>query len=315
MKKTILSIFSFLVIFSLFVISCKKKDQDPKPDNTEYTNTANDQANVNVESDEIANMADDAFTNSELAGARLNGTSTIDICGASADVNTSTKKITLTFDGETPCVNNTRKRSGVIEIQLTNGDNWNQQGAVINITFNNYKVTRISDGKSVVFNGSKSITNVNGGLIRKLIPNVGSVTHKIESNNAMTLTFDDGTQRVWSTNRTRVITKTGTDQYSGSVTGNATVATDNNVAFWGTNRKGNAFRTVLNTELLWSTCTGAPRIISGQATHKGPLYAITVTYGVNQDGSVATPPSCSSYGYKLNWVGLDGKPNQAVVSY
>ncbi|MCU0429899.1 MAG: hypothetical protein MUF42_07985 [Cytophagaceae bacterium] len=309
--KSILFNVSVLCLSIALLSSCKKKEKEEEEvDNTQESTNSADLTRISENSDEAADDVINMFSGSSISGARIGLNN---VCGATIDSTnlSSNKTITLTFDGTTPCVNGSRTRSGSITAQLTTGSKWKDAGAVISITFNNYKVTRISDGKYVTFNGSKTITNVNGGLVAQIT--TGTVTHRIQSS-TLSMTFDDGTVRSWSTNRTRVISKSGSD-YLINIQGNGSAGNYNNLAFWGTNRYGGAFYSEISSQLVVNTCSsqGKAVVTSGTAIHHNALVDITITYGVNSDGSAAN--ACSAYGYKLNWTNNRGQAKSLVLPY
>lgn len=312
MKTTFLKTPLILIVAGMLFTACKKEKEKTEVESTDQATASSDEAKVSENTDEAADDVINMFSSSSLNGARIGLTN---VCGATVDSSnlSANKTITLTFDGTTPCVNNTRTRSGTISAQLTTGTKWSDNDAVLTITFTNYKVTRISDGKSVTFNGSKTITNVDGGLISQIPGTVSSVTHRIQGTN-LSITFDDGSQRTWSTDRTRVFTKPGSD-YIATISGNGSVSTYSNLAFWGTNRFGGAFYTEISTPVKVSSCSAQGRAlpIEGVKIHHGALRDITVTFGVNSSGSA--DGTCSAYGYKINWTNNRGEAKEAIVSY
>src|SRR6185437_3449450 len=88
---------------------------------------------------------------------------------------------------------NGRYRSGVITVKLTPGTQWKDTNAVITITFNNYSSTRKRDGKTITINGSKTITNLSGGLVSLLGSSnyaYDSISHQIQTiGNGLAITF------------------------------------------------------------------------------------------------------------------------------
>jgi hypothetical protein len=314
MKKLFLNSIMLILALAVIFTACKKKkdDVDTTDDTTEQSTAGSDESRFSEETDQVLVDAENLVGGSSIAGGRVAAYS---VCGATVDSTgfATYKKITLNFDGTTSCVDNTRKRSGQIVIQLTSGANWNAVGAVLTITFNNYKVTRNSDSKSITINGTKTITNVNGGLVKNLTTST-SVTHVIMGT-GLTVTFDDGTVRTWNTNRKRVFTKETDGNYTITVSGNNAVDGYFNVAVWGTNRYGLPFYTVIDTPVKLNSCNsvGIWTAISGVKTHKGLKREITVTFGVNQDGT--NNGTCLAYGFKVDWTNAKNESKEAVVSY
>src|SRR5207245_1590336 len=85
------------------------------------------------------------------------------LCGVTIDAHDSASHILYyNFDGVTPCFSPSRTRAGQIKVQLTSGSHWGDVGAVLTLTYNSFKVTRLSDNKSIMFNGTKTLKNING---------------------------------------------------------------------------------------------------------------------------------------------------------
>src|SRR5207253_1684933 len=85
-------------------------------------------------------------------------------CGASVDsTQISNKTIIFNFDGVTHCLLfPIRVRSGQIVVHLSGAQHWEDAGAMLTLTFNNYKVTRLDNNKSVTFNGVRRLIDPNG---------------------------------------------------------------------------------------------------------------------------------------------------------
>ena len=309
-KKAMKGLLTAAVIGLIFTGCKKNQDNGVKPvdDTPQQTMSASDQTNVENESNEAM---DDA--NSALQG--ISSTRSFNFCNVTIDSSqASTGLIVLTYTGNN-CAN-TKLRSGSISIQLPyiGGQvrRWRDTSATVTLTFNTYKVTRLSDNKSITLNGTHSITNVSGGLLATITPGNPRV-HKIRAN--LQLTFDDGTQRTWQAARTRtynIANNIVTDQ----VTGDTTINGYSNVAMWGVNRAGNNFYTSITTPVISNifggTCLYKP--ISGVRVHYGLVHTITVTYGVESNGN-ATPSGNCPYGYKVNWVNGQGSAVQVIKPY
>ena len=103
----------------------------------------------------------------------------LSICDATAvaEVTDDVKKITITYNG-TNCHGN-RTRTGVVVISMPKNSYWKDAGAVITISVQNLKIKRLGDGKSIIINGTKTITNVSGGLLKILLQEMKSYTISI----------------------------------------------------------------------------------------------------------------------------------------
>lgn len=312
-KKVIFKSVAAILFAGILITGCKK-DKDPiapapADDMSEQSVAANDQTNVENESNACM---DDA--NSVLGGiSTTRDMQTFSFCNITID---SSQKaiglIVLTYTGNN-CAN-TRSRSGSISIQLpyVNGAvvRWKELGSMLTLTFNNYKVTRLSDGKSLTFNGTHSVTNVNGGLLINITAG-NPIVHKVRAN--MVLTFDDGTNRTWGAARTRTFA-IANNILSASVVGDTTMDSFSNVAMWGTNRNGVSFDIAITTPVVYvfgGSCLFKP--YSGVRVHHKLAHEITVTYGVDANGVVVT--SGCPYGFKANWINGQGVAKEVVKAY
>lgn len=311
MKKN----FLYLLAFSLLVaFTACKKDSDKKDDNrnAEAAVHSDDQSRFSAEVDAVANDADIAIESSTSFTGRLQNPHDVmgTICDASVSVNTSSNPmtITITYDG-TNCLGN-RKREGVVVISMPQGTQWKNAGAAVTVTFQNLKITRLSDNKSITINGSKTYTNVSGGLLVNL-PTLNNITHTITSS-GLTITFDNGSQRSWQVSKQRVFT------FSGGVvvttTGTYNNGNNSNIAEWGTNRFGGAFATAITSPLIIRQDCNF-RLTSGAVHHTAPLFDASVTFGLNASGAPTSCPGTGSYYYKVVWTGAGGDTLTVIAPY
>lgn len=293
-----LSVSIFAIALAFYLSSCREREEDDfKDDTTTQTQQSSDESMMTNESEVSINEV-----NIALSGTGFGKTGSI--AGATIDTSLmNEKKIVITYNGNS--ADNRRTRTGKITLQLTNGTNWGEVGAVLTITYDNFKVLHIASGKSVVFNGQHLITNITGGR-SFLVP---SVTHIVRGN--MNVVFDGGRSLSWQIARRRVSTAVGTI-YSVTISGDTTVNGINNAAVWGMNRNATMFYTQISTPILFSsTCVNGPT--SGVKVHKGIAREITVTFGVDAAGNPIS--SSCPYGFKLNWTNLRNEAKTAVISY
>ncbi|HSZ71439.1 MAG TPA: hypothetical protein VK750_02105 [Cytophagaceae bacterium] len=313
MKKTLVKISMLCLCAGLIFTACKKKtDETPAADTTQQTNGGDDTRAQN-ESDAAASDAETAMTTSNStmrSESTIINNSTIGANIDTSSANASVKTLVITYDGISHIGG--RVRTGSISVALTTGSHWKAAGSVITLTFNNYKATRLSDGKSITLNGTKTITNVSGGLITTMI--VGDSLVRTVASTNMSFTFDDGTQRTWNISRTRAITKQSSTGYTLYIMGTGSAGGYNNVAAWGTTRLGLPFYSIINQAIVWNTakCLYAP--ISGSRTIQGITRALTITYGVDEQGNAVTSATCP-YGVRLNWTKADQTAQTAVLVY
>jgi hypothetical protein len=313
MKKTLIKLSILSLCTGLIFTACKKTSDSttPSSDTSQQTTGADDSRTQN-ETDAAANDANTAMSSNSSTARTSAGGSLVE--GATIDSSLkATGKLTITYDGSTNVGGRTRSGSITLQLAGAGATKWHTAGAVLTITFNNYKATRLSDGKSITLNGTKTITNVNGGNLATLSIGAGSLVHKIRSSNMM-ITFDDNTQRSWSIARTRTITRQSVTGFTISTVGDTTISGTTNVAAWGTTRLNSIFYSAITTPVVWNTanCLYAP--ISGVRVISGISHALTITFGVDSNGNAATGSSCP-YGIKLAWTNASSQAQTAVLAY
>ncbi len=313
MKKVI----SYLSIVTLSVAvlftSCKKDNSSQSgADNTaQVTTQSDDQSRVSEETDAVSNDVNASIENSSvsISGGRVEDLQGL-ICDATITLDTvaNPKVITITYNGNN-CAG-TRTRTGSVTVTIAGDIRWKNAGAVITVKYNNLKITRLLDNKSITINGTHTITNVSGGLLYNLA-NLPSITHTITSSN-MSITFDDGSQRTWSVARQRVFT------YNNGIvittTGTHTEGAETGIEEWGTTRFGGAFTNSIKEPIvIRQDCSF--RIVSGTFKHVSPLATTTVVFGLNSAGNATSCPGTGSYYFKATWTGIGGKTVTVILPY
>lgn len=307
MKKT--SLFHYLFAFTLLIIfaACKK---DGNNNNDEITTHSDDQSQFSSEIDAIANDADVTIESSSSLTGRFEGTQSV-ICDATVamDLASNPRTITITYDG-TVCPGAFHKREGVVVISMPQGVQWKNAGAAVTVTFQNLKITRLSDSKSITINGAQTYTNVSGGLLINLAT-LGSITHTITSS-GMSITFNNGSQRSWQVAKQRVFTfsggviiKTTGTHSDGGITG---------IAEWGTNRFGAAFTTAI-TEPLTVKQECNFRLTSGRVKHTVSASSAVVTFGLNANGEPTACPGLAPFYMKIVLTGPNGNSITIIRPY
>lgn len=288
------------------VQSCKKDEKeaentDQNDDSATQSQQSSDESIQTNESEFAMTDVNNVIENSSYGKAFV-------IVGASIDSVSVDKKMIITYNGNN--ADASRSRSGQIIIQLTKGNMWRDKDAEITVTFIGYKVIRNSNGKSMGFNGTYTVTNTQGGLIKLLIPN-GTVSQKI--NGTMNISFDDGTQRSWYITRQRNIGLTITGDKYVILTGYGSNDSSNNISVSGVNRAGIAFYSSIIAPIIYSSsCNWLP--ISGSVSHNGIVKEIKVVFGVNEAGNAVVAPNCP-YGYKISWTNILNINKQLVIKY
>ncbi|MBS1622296.1 MAG: hypothetical protein JST10_06780 [Bacteroidetes bacterium] len=311
MKTKILVLAVITFFTALFFVSCQKDTSAPPPDlSTQLSTEADDQSTV---SDDVDLAANDVGVMLEASGSFSGRGEDIQqlICDATVTADTSggTWKLTFTFNGSN-CLGN-RTRTGVIVVSMPSNSRWKNQGAAVTVAFQDFKVTRASDNKSVTFNGSITYTNVSGGLLIKLPTMNGTITHTITSS-GMSIKFNDGSQRTWQIAKQRVFS------YNNGVvittTGTFTDGNMSGIAIWGTNRYGKAFTWQITQPLVVRQDCNF-RVVSGQVVNTRPAATATATFGLDSAGNPTSCPGSGKYYMKIVWEDTGGVLRTLIIPY
>jgi len=308
MKKAIPFFLSCLLAVAVLFTSCKKDDANPVADNTDLAQHSDDQSRFSQEIDAVANDANTSIDNFVAFDGIVESTMGT-ICDATAVLDSANgkRRITITYNGQN--CSGTRTRTGVVVLSMPLASKWKDAGAVLTVDVQQLKITRILDGKSITINGITTITNVSGGRLRDLAT-LGIIKHSISST-GMSITFDNGSQRVWQVAKERVFT------YNNGVviTTNGT-HTDGNItgiSEWGTNRFGNEFVTSITAPMvIRQDCNF--RLVSGQVTHQRLLATTVVTFGLDSAGNPVSCPT-GNYYFKIVWTGANGIVRTYILPY
>lgn len=307
MKIRLLPFLSIAFCCALIFTACKKDNSsgsntDP---NTAASAQSDDQTQVSEDVDAISNDAEAAITaEASMSGRVL----TWEGCNAVAVADTTgdTKKITITYNGA-DCFN-ARTRTGVIIISMNKDVHWKDAGAVITINVQNLKITRTRDNKSITINGTKTITNVSGGLLIDLASR-GQIVHDINSD-GITVKFDNNTERSWKLAIRR------TFEYDNGIVaseeGTHTDGATTGIAVWGTNRFGNAFSWAIAAPLVVRQDCNF-RLVSGIAVHTGVLGVATTTFGLDATGAATSCPGTGNYYFKTVFVSASNNKTYTFI--
>ncbi len=305
--------------FSTVLLGCKK-DNSNSMDGT----TA---ANIQTSSDDLAMVSNESDAVSDDAVAALNGnvsvsgrTAGIDdikimVCDATItyDTTSSAKTITIVYNG-TNCSGN-RTRTGTVTVAVPQGQHWNKAGSVVNITIDALTITRVKDGKTIIINGTKTITNTSGGLLQNLA-SLQTIVNDVSAN--LSITFASGLVRSWQTSKHRVFTYN--NGIVETVTGTHSDGTNNDIAIWGTTRFGVSFSNLITAPKVFSQSCDF-NLTSGQdSLIRSDNITSVITYGLDANGDVETAcPVATEGGYyyaKLVWSnGNNGKVYTYIFPY
>ncbi len=316
---------------SLVLFACKKTTNDTQtaPSNADLQTQSDDESRVSNETDASFNDINTSMNgqasvtgSSENAplryGVAVTGGTSHDtvkslICDAVVTIDTidANHNITITYNGNNCQL--TRTRTGSVVVTWPAGAKWNVAGTSFTVTFNNLKITRLLDGKSITLNGTHTYTNVSGGNVFLLNANSTTpIVHTITSSN-MSITFDNGTQRSWNIARKRtysynngLVIATSGMHADGSTQG---------ISEWGQNRFGNAFTVQIKQPLTvsqscaWQLTSGEAALINAQGT-------TDLTLGLDANGAATGCPIGSGFYYlKLSWTGTAGKTYTVILPY
>jgi hypothetical protein len=307
MKARQLSVLALIAI--VFFVSCQKDDITATDYITETSEHADDQSRFSEEEDGVANDANAVIEVTSGFTGRTGDVQSL-ICDATVTLDTlsNPRTITIVYNGLN-CLGN-RTRTGTVVISMAAGMRWRQAGAILNVSFQNLKVTRVSDNKSITINGTQVYTNVSGGLLFNLA-SAGSIIHTITSSN-MSITFDNGSQRTWQVARRRVFT------YNNGIvittTGTHTDGATTGIAEWGANRFGHDFTTAITQPLvIRQDCNF--RLVSGKVAHHTSLFNATAIFGLDSTGNPTSCPGSGNYFLKLEWTGPSGIHRTVILPY
>jgi hypothetical protein len=313
--------------------ACKKSNSTDTTgqSNTDLQAQSNDQTTASDATDDIANDVNTSLsatgnaTGSSITPGIRFGTTTdgggLDtlkeaqkvICDATivADTISNPHTITITYNGSN--CGGTRTRTGVVVASIPAGTHWKDAGAIVTVSIQNLKITRLYDSKSITINGTHTYTNVSGGSLSAL-PNLpNGITHTVTSSN-MSITFDNGATRTWSVARQRLY-KYANGVVTVTISGTHTDGTTTGISEWGTNRFGNSFSTVIAQPLVFSSgCLY--RLTGGQVVLNNAQGSTTITFGLDANGAATGCPLAGSYFYfKLVWAGVGGKTYTFILPY
>jgi hypothetical protein len=270
---------------------------------TSLIQLSKDDAQVQASDDEIMNDANTILTSTNSAKSMdtiINSNLTITVDSINHG---DTIVYTMIYNGFNTGHN--FSRTGTVLIEKLKGVHWSTVGCAVTYQYINLAVTKVTDGKTFIFNGTRTWTNVSGGLIKDLgNGSVTSIVHNITG--ALQITFDNGVTRTWSIARQRTWNGTFPSSLTVTASGFGSAAGYNNLVEYGTDRNGEAFYGQINTPILYSYNICIPYAwlpIWGVIVYQIPSVpkSGTVTFGYNSSDVLVTEGTCADY-YKLDWV-------------
>lgn len=204
---------------------------------------------------------------------------------------------TITYDGLS--CNGQWSREGKIEVRRAQNTPFIDPGTVIRITYIDYSVTNTLTEKTIVINGTKTLTNVTGGLVRGVGTNgITSVTRRVEG--SLQVRFGNETTRSWTIARERKWTGTQGALVL-TVKGIGESQNHANLTAWGVNRAGEEFLTSITTPVVYKqTCDWKP--VAGVKVHTLPAdeKVATVTFGYNNNNESIGVNDCPER-FRVDW--------------
>ena len=315
MKTPMLRITAIAVLTLFQLAGCKKDDQKAETAQLDdQSRQHNEDSNFFLSESDQSDNDVNAVLKDIPAFGRVAGTDVIPVCGMTVDSSQLAQQIlTLNFDSSTVCPNPDRLRSGQIRLQLTTGAYWRDPGAVLTVTYLHYGVTRISDGRYVIIDGVKTLTNVNGNNWTGFLS--GSDTLKYRSRAlGVSARFSSGLAATWNLARTTAWWYAPlTQKITFSADGDTTISNFPRTGSWGVNRYGYTFTTYYNQAIESNSSCGLYRPVRGTLTHHVRLSDFVLTCGVDQSGNWLG--GACAYGYKVTWSVGGGTLATAVFSY
>lgn len=318
--KNLLRLTILAATFSTVLLGCKKDNSNSTTGDTTAANvqtSSDDQTMVSNESNAVSDDAVAALNGNVAVSGRIAGADNIymTICDATItyDTTSTTQTITIVYNGKN-CSGN-RTRTGTVTIAVPKGQRWKNAGSTVTITIDALTITRIRDGKTIVINGTKTITNTSGGLIQNLAT-LDSIVNDVTAN--LSITFSSGLSRTWQVSRHKVFTYN--NGIVETVTGTHSDGTNSDIAVWGTNRFGVSFTDRITSPKVYAQSCDF-QLTSGQNTiTRSDNISSVITYGLDANGNVATScPITSAGGYyyaKLVWTnGNNGKVYTYIFPY
>jgi len=335
-------IFVLLIGFSATTFfGCKKKSTS-EPTASAPASTASD-ASASNELDRVYSDIETVYNSQQYQDTTVNPnartTAAILPCGI---VSLNKRNFTITYGG----VNcGSRVLSGSITVNLIKGNLFSDSLAVLQITYNNYKVLYYANNQSITYNGTSYVTNTTGGALISLFTNKINDKMSFRVRGNLTLGYDTtglggaNISRTWNIFRLKTYTNT-----SGSATGiTLTVSGDTSmitntgsyakVSEFGISRDGYNFVSNMTTNFFWANCgsdySGPYVLQKGQLDYIMDLSSSKIAAYANSGKWSAVAGyeyinasqynfngTCSSNGYNLcDSLFLNGKVVYSISSF
>lgn len=311
MKQKLLVFLSATAVTGLLFSACKKSDSKPPDTGDTNAQAATHSDDESMMSEETTHLITDADLVIESDGTFSGNNLMLDreICDATVSINEDSDPMTMTITYTGESCDSTHSRTGTVVLSMAKNAQWKDAGTAITVNFQNVKIVRTADKKTLTLNGTQTYTNVSGGLLFQLATK--NIVHSITSSN-MSVTFDNGDARVWSIAKQRAYSYNSGAVLS--VSGTHTEGSVGNIAEWGANRYGKTFSTATIQPLVYTQACDF-RLTSGTVTHTTELYTATVKFGLDAAGAPTGCPGTGHYFYQLDFSGTNGAHLSIVLPY
>ncbi len=306
-KNKLFCLAGFIALSMLLTFTaCKKRKAFKEEDGQ----TSVDNKNVVGENDAAISDVNDVIGDQPLLHGRSSSTNatsgvTGNACGLTIDTNGLSKgSVTLIYDGTT-CFNRTRTGKIRLTIQdYVNGKRWKNAGCMLKVEYLSYRVSRASDGKSIVLNGTQTITNETGGtwwdlLIVKTQTSLSSTV----KGSSLEVTFEDGKTASYNINR-RIAYSLPGGILTCQADGIGSLNGRDNLENYGLTRNGDEFTSQVVSPIVWNLICGPWAPVQGEMDIKVDKkdFSLKVLFSVDASGNaVASSPNSCAHGWKVEW--------------
>lgn len=232
------------------------------------------------------------------------------VCGGTISWNTQSNPMigTISYNGEN--CDGSRQRSGSISVSLAKNNVWHS-GVPAKIIFNNLKITRSRDSKSITLSGEQLYHGA-GSIPLSELPSYQIPLHLL-GGNALNVVFENGTQCNYKieTNLTFTYDNGIVIQVLNAGILNTNISNIESIGMSGSNRFGGTFATDLGGAIFREDCNY--RLTSGI-----PRYVIDSTYAGFVDAgrdAAGTPAVCPvNFFYVLNAYDTASESHEKIIS-
>ncbi|MES2681709.1 MAG: hypothetical protein V4635_17570 [Bacteroidota bacterium] len=308
-----ISLLFFVILFSFS--ACKKR----RAFNEEDGQASIDYWCVQSENDAVVSDVNDLLSGNRSLRELGDSPSSIKgatgtLCDFSLDTALlGTGTVKLNYNSIT-CGNRTRTGSIKVKVVDYPAHEWWQQQCKLEVIYLAYKITRVSDGKSIELNGRQIITNETGGTWQDLLIDEKNVlSTSVDAN--LNATFEDGKMASYNIERSYSYTFPG-DIITCKAEGNRSHGVEG-LDTEGLTRDGDEFFSRVTTPIVWNLTCGAWAPVAGEVMIEvaDKSFQLKCLFGVDEGGnSIGAGPNDCSYGWKVEWQ-YKKKTKKIIIPY